>query len=328
MWKHSHSNFNLDTWTLIQFHLHSLKRKFKMYTQLIRQLDTMLRSPKKNKLFLTQFAQQGKDHEHLTPDVLFKLSIASTFAFILQNTDFINKVSALNSDMFEQSVDDVENKETYLKKYNKKLKKHTALSKEERQMQLSKIANLMNTTNPVLVEQHKELEEMALDLYDDLNNMCPNFTQYLQDLELEDWFDTDNSTINEVDEKALFNRLSKLILLTLDSYIDTFLKTFLKVRVEMEDMEYKDYLQFLEKIEMDFFDDLHEYPDVLQKNEESKEIKNQLDKNSWQKLYMYQMVSLIVNTFKQFLFCRKQSYYTVVLNSKVKEINEIFQSES
>ena len=250
-----------------------------MYAQFIRQLDTMLRSPKKNKLFLTQFVQQGKAHEHLTPDVLFKLSIASTFALILQNTDFINKVSALNSDMFEQSVDDVENKETYLKKYNKKLKKHTTLSKEERQMQLSKIANLMNTTNPVLVEQHKELEEMALDLYDDLNTMCPNFTQYLQDLELEDWFDTDNSTISEVDEKALFNRLSKLILLTLDSYIDTFLKTFLKVRVEMEDMEYKDYLQFLEKIEMDFFDDLHEYPDVLQKNEESKEIKDQLDKN-------------------------------------------------
>lgn len=300
-----------------------------MYAQFIRQLDTMLRSPKKNKLFLTQFAQQGKAHEHLTPDVLFKLSIASTFALILQNTDFINKITALNSDMFEQSVDDVENKETYLKKYNKKLKKHTDLSKEERQMQLSKIANLMNTTNPVLVEQyHKELEEMALDLYDDLNNMCPNFTQYLQDLELEDWFDTKNSTISEVDEKALFNRLSKLILLTLDSYIDVFPKTYLKVKEELEDMEYKDYLQFLEKIEMDFFDDLHEYPDVLQKNEESKEIKNQLDKNSWQKLYMYQMVSLIVNTFKQFLFCRKQSYYTVVLNSKVKKINEIFQSES
>ena len=299
-----------------------------MYAQFIRQLDTMLRSPKKNKLFLTQFAQQGKDHEHLTPDVLFKLSIASTFAFILQNTDFINKVSALNSDMFEQSVDDVENKETYLKKYNKKLKKNTALSKEERQMQLSKIANLMNTTNPVLVEQHKELEEMALDLYDDLNTMCPNFTQYLQDLELEEWFDTKNSTISEVDEKALFNRLSKLILLTLDSYIDVFPKTYLKVKEELEDMEYKDYLQFLEKIEMDFFDDLHEYPDVLQKNEESKEIKDQLDKNYWQKLYMYQMVSLIVNTFKQFLFCRKQSYYTVVLNGKVKEINEIFQSES
>lgn len=299
-----------------------------MYAQFIRQLDTMLRSPKKNKLFLTQFAQQGKDHEHLTPDVLFKLSIASTFAFILQNTDFINKVSALNSDMFEQSVDDVENKETYLKKYNKKLKKNTALSKEERQMQLSKIANLMNTTNPVLVEQHKELEEMALDLYDDLNTMCPNFTQYLQDLELEEWFDTKNSTISEVDEKALFNRLSKLILLTLDSYIDVFPKTYLKVKEELEDMEYKDYLQFLEKIEMDFFDDLHEYPDVLQKNEESKEIKDQLDKNYWHKLYMYQMVSLIVNTFKQFLFCRKQSYYTVVLNGKVKEINEIFQSES
>lgn len=300
-----------------------------MYAQFIRQLDTMLRSPKKNKLFLTQFAQQGKAHEHLTPDVLFKLSIASTFALILQNTDFINKVSVLNSDMFEQSVDDVENKETYLKKYNKKLKKHTALSKEERQMQLSKIANLMNTTNPVLVEQHhKELEEMALDLYDDLNTMYPNFTQYLQDLELEEWFDTKNSTISEVEEKALFNRLSKLILLTLDSYIDVFPKTYLKVKEELEDMEYKDYLQFLEKIEMDFFDDLHEYPDILQKNEESKEIKDQLDKNYWQKLYMYQMVSLIVNTFKQFLFCRKQSYYTVVLNGKVKKINEIFQSES
>ena len=300
-----------------------------MYAQFIRQLDTMLRSPKKNKLFLTQFAQQGKVYGHLTPDILFKLSIASTFALILQNTDFINKVSVLNADMFEQSVDDVENKETYLKKYNKKLKKHTALNKEERQMQLSKIANLMNTTNPVLVEQHhKELEEMALDLYDDLNTMCPNFTQYLQDLELEEWFDTKNSTISEVDEKALFNRLSKLILLTLDSYIDVFPKTYLKVKEELEDMEYKDYLQFLEKIEMDFFDDLHDYPDVLQKNEESKEIKDQLDKNYWQKLYMYQMVSLIVNTFKQFLFCRKQSYYTVVLNGKVKEINEIFQSES
>ena len=297
-----------------------------MYAQFIRQLDTMLRSPKKNKLFLTQFAQQGKTHEHLTQDVLFKLSIASTFALILQNTDFINKV--LNSDMFEQSVDDVENKETYLKKYNKKLKKHTALSKEERQMQLSKIANLMNTTNPVLVEQHKELEKMALDLYDDLNNMCPNFTQYLQELGLKDWFDTDNSTISEVDEKALFNRLSKLILLTLGSYIDVFPKTYLKVKEELEDMEYKDYLQFLEKIEMNFFDDLHEYPDVLQKNEESKEIKDQLDKNSWHKLYMYQMVSLIMNTFRQFLFCRKQSYYTIVLNGKVKEINEIFQSES
>ena len=230
--------------------------------------------------------------------------------------------------MFEQSVDDVENKETYLKKYNKKLKKHTALSKEERQMQLSKIANLMNTTNPVLVEQHKELEKMALYLYDDLNNMCPNFTQYLQELGLKDWFDTDNSTISEVDEKALFNRLSKLILLTLGYYIDVFPKTYLKVKEELEDMEYKDYLQFLEKIEMNFFDDLHEYPDVLQKNEESKEIKDQLDKNSWHKLYMYQMVSLIMNTFRQFLFCRKQSYYTIVLNGKVKEINEIFQSES
>ena len=299
-----------------------------MYAQFVRQLDTMLRSPKKNKLFLTQFAQQGKAHEHLTPDVLFKLSIASTFALILQNTDFINKVVVLNSDMFEQSVDDVENKETYLKKYNKKLKKYAALSKEERQMQLSKIANLMNTTNPVLVEQHKELEEMALDLYDDLNTMCPNFTQYLQDLELEEWFDTKNSTISEVDEKALFNRLSKLILFTLDSYIDVFPKTYLKVKEELEDMEYKDYLQLIEKIEVDFFDDLHEYPDVLQKNEESKEIKDQLDKKSWHELYMYQMVSLILNTFKQFFFCRKQSYYTIVLNGKVKEINEIFQSES
>lgn len=300
-----------------------------MYAQFIRQLDTMLRSPKKNKLFLTQFAQQGKVHGHLTPDILFKLSIAFTFALILQHTDFINKVSVLNADMFEQSVDDVENKETYLKKYNKKLKKHTALNKEERQMQLSKIANLMNTTNPVLVEQHhKELEEMALGLYDDLNTMCPNFTPYLQDLELEEWFDTDNSTISEVDEKALFNQLSKLILLTLDSYIDVFPKTYLKVKEELEDMEYKDYLQLVEKIEMDFFYDLHNLPDVLQKNEESKEIKDQLDKKSWHELYMYQMVSLILNTFKQFLFCRKQSYYTVILNGKVKEINEIFQSES
>lgn len=325
MWKHRHSNFNLDT-DSIQFHL--LKRKFKMYAQFIRQLDTMLRSPKKNKLFLTQFAQQGKAHEHLTPDVLFRLSIASTFAHLVQNTDFINKVIALNSDMFEQSADDVENKETYLKKYNKKLKKHTTLNKEERQMQLSKIANLMNTTNPALVEQHKELEEIALDLYDDLNNICPNFTQYLQELELEDLFNTENLTISKVDEKALFSRFSKLILLTLDSYIDVFPKTYLKVKEELENMEYKDYLEFLDKIEMDFINDLIEYPNVLQKNEESKEIKDELSKHDWNKLYMYQMVFLIYNTFKQFLFCRKQSYYTVVLNGKVKEINEIFQSES
>ena len=99
-----------------------------MYKSLIAQLKTMLKNPYKsrNKLFLKQFGEQGAAYAHLTPDILFKLSMACAFAQHLKDFSFFEDVYELNEQLMEHAENDValQSKAQYVQKFNKHMKKN------------------------------------------------------------------------------------------------------------------------------------------------------------------------------------------------------------
>ena len=66
-----------------------------------------------------------------------------------------------------------------------------------------------------------------------------------------------------------------------------------------------------------------EYDNILEKNEYSKSVKKDLDKEYWLELYTYQLESLIQSILDSFKSVLKQSCYTHELNKLVQKINQL-----
>ena len=298
-----------------------------MYQSLISQIQDMLKSPYKsrNKLFLRQFGEQGVAYAHLTPDVLFKLSMACVFAKNLKDVSFMEDVYRLNEDLMEHAENDVQSKAQYVRKFNKHMKKK-GLVKDERIEKLEKIASFMNTTDPTMVQSHRELETMALDYFDSLSlEMCQSvYYKYLADLfeqivtesSLDSNLDSD-SNLSQVYEE-MQNNLREVIVDTLPYLMHVYPKTYEKAKNNVLN----------DTVEVDVYshDEDYwcvEYGNILEKNEYSKAVKDELDEEQWLELYTYQLESLIQSMLSSFKYVLRQSCYTHELNKLVQKINEL-----
>lgn len=294
-----------------------------MYQSLITQLKTMLEHPYKsrNKLFLKQFGEQGVAYAHLTPDVLFQLSMACVFAQNLKDVSFMEDVYKLNEDLMEHVENDVQSKAQYVKKFNKHMKKK-GLIKDERIEKLEKIASLMNTTDPTMVQSHHELETMALDYFDSLaSSMYQSvYYKYLADLfekiVTQSNFDSDSNSNSSQTYEEMRGNLRAVIVDTLPALIHVYPKTYDKAvnQVLNNDIEYDNF-------DEDYW--CSEYGNILEKNEYSKSVKDELDKDEWLELYTYQLESLIQSMLSSFKYVLRQSCYTHKLNQLVQQINEL-----
>lgn len=298
-----------------------------MYQSLISQIQDMLKSPYKsrNKLFLRQFGEQGVAYAHLTPDVLFKLSMACVFAQNLKDVSFMEDVYSLNEDLMEHAENDVQSKAQYVKKFNKHMKKK-GLVKDERIEKLEKIASFMNTTDPTMVQSHRELETMALDYFDSLSlKMCQSvYYKYLADLfeqivtesSLDSNLDSDSNRSQVYEEMQ--NNLREVIVDTLPYLMHVYPKTYEKAKNNVLN----------DTVEVDVYshDEDYwcvEYGNILEKNEYSKSVKDELDKEHWLELYTYQLESLIQSMLSSFKYVLRQSCYTHELNKLVQQINAL-----
>lgn len=289
-----------------------------MYQSLISQLQDMLKSPYKsrNKLFLRQFGEQGVAYAHLTPDVLFKLSMACVFAQNLKDVSFMEDVYKLNVDLMEYAENDVQAKAQYVKKFNKHMKKK-GLVKDERIEKLEKIASFMNTTDPTMVQSHRELETMALDYFDSLSlEMCQSaYYNYLADL-----FEiiTKSDSNNQQEYEKMLEDLCLVVLDTLPYLMHVYPKTYEKAK--------NNVLNDMVEVDVHSHDDDYwcsDYGNILEKNEYSKAVKDELDKNEWLELYTYQLDSLVKSMLSTFKYVVRQSCYTHKLNQLVQQINEL-----
>lgn len=289
-----------------------------MYQSLISQLQDMLKSPYKshNKLFLRQFGEQGVAYAHLTPDVLFKLSMACVFAQNLKDVSFMEDVYRLNEDLMEHAENDVQSKAQYVKKFNKHMKKK-GLVKDERIEKLEKIASFMNTTDPTMVQSHQELETMALDYFDSLSlEMCQSaYYNYLADL-----FEiiTKSDSNNQQEYEKMLEDLCLVILDTLPYLMHVYPKTYEKAK--------NNVLNDMVEVDVHSHDDDYwcsDYGNILEKNEYSKAVKEELDKDEWLELYTYQLDSLVKSMLSTFKYVVRQSCYTHKLNQLVQQINEL-----
>lgn len=298
-----------------------------MYQSLISQLQTMLENPYKsrNKLFLKQFGEQGVTYAHLTPDILFKLSMACVFAQNLKDVSFMEDVYKLNEHLMEHAENDVQSKAQYVKKFNKHMKKK-GLVKDERIEKLEKIASFMNTTDPTMVQSHRELETMALDYFDSLSlKMCQSvYYKYLADLfeqivtesSLDSNLDSDSNRSQVYEEMQ--NNLREVIVDTLPYLMHVYPKTYEKAKNNVLN----------DTVEVDVYshDEDYwcvEYGNILEKNEYSKSVKDELDKEHWLELYTYQLESLIQSMLSSFKYVLRQSCYTHELNKLVQQINAL-----
>lgn len=289
-----------------------------MYQSLISQLQDMLKSPYKsrNKLFLRQFGEQGVAYAHLTPDVLFRLSMACVFAQNLKDVSFMEDVYKLNEDLMEHAENDVQSKAQYVKKFNKHMKKK-GLVKDERIEKLEKIASFMNTTDPTMVQSHRELETMALDYFDSLSlEMCQSeYYSYLVDLF--EIITKSDSNLQQEYEKMLED-LCLVVLDTLPYLMHVYPKTYEKAK--------NNVLNDMVEVDVHSHDDDYwcsDYGNILEKNEYSKAVKDELDKDEWLELYTYQLDSLVKSMLSTFKYVVRQSCYTHKLNQLVKQINEL-----
>ena len=66
-----------------------------------------------------------------------------------------------------------------------------------------------------------------------------------------------------------------------------------------------------------------DYGNILEKNEYSKAVKDELDKDEWLELYTYQLDSLVKSMLSTFKYVVRQSCYTHKLNQLVQQINEL-----
>lgn len=289
-----------------------------MYQSLISQLQDMLKSPYKsrNKLFLRQFGEQGVAYAHLTPDVLFKLSMACVFAQNLKDVSFMEDVYKLNVDLMEYAENDVQAKAQYVKKFNKHMKKK-GLVKDERIEKLEKIASFMNTTDPTMVQSHRELETMALDYFDSLSlEMCQSaYYNYLADL-----FEiiTKSDSNNQQEYEKMLEDLCLVVLDTLPYLMHVYPKTYEKAK--------NNVLNDMVEVDVHSHDDDYwcsDYGNILEKNEYSKAVKDELDKDEWLELYTYQLDSLVKSMLSTFKYVVRQSCYTHKLNQLVQQINEL-----
>ena len=298
-----------------------------MYQSLISQLQTMFENPYKsrNKLFLKQFGEQGVTYAHLTPDILFKLSMACVFAQNLKDVSFMEDVYKLNEHLMEHAENDVQSKAQYVKKFNKHMKKK-GLVKDERIEKLEKIASFMNTTDPTMVQSHRELETMALDYFDSLSlKMCQSvYYKYLADLfeqivtesSLDSNLDSDSNRSQVYEEMQ--NNLREVIVDTLPYLMHVYPKTYEKAKNNVLN----------DTVEVDVYshDEDYwcvEYGNILEKNEYSKSVKDELDKEHWLELYTYQLESLIQSMLSSFKYVLRQSCYTHELNKLVQQINAL-----
>ena len=298
-----------------------------MYQSLISQIQDMLKSPYKsrNKLFLRQFGEQGVAYAHLTPDVLFKLSMACVFAQNLKDVSFMEDVYRLNEDLMEHAENDVQSKAQYVRKFNKHMKKK-GLVKDERIEKLEKIASFMNTTDPTMVQSHRELETMALDYFDSLSlEMCQSvYYKYLADLfeqivtesNLDSDLDSDSNRSQVYEEMQ--NNLREVIVDTLPYLMHVYPKTYEKAKNNVLN----------DTVEVDVYshDEDYwcvEYGNILEKNEYSKAVKDELDEEQWLELYTYQLESLIQSMLSSFKHVLRQSCYTHELNKLVQQINAL-----
>lgn len=298
-----------------------------MYQSLISQIQDMLKSPYKsrNKLFLWQFGEQGVAYAHLTPDVLFKLSMACVFAQNLKDVSFMEDVYRLNEDLMEHAENDVQSKAQYVRKFNKHMKKK-GLVKDERIEKLEKIASFMNTTDPTMVQSHRELETMALDYFDSLSlEMCQSvYYKYLADLfeqivtesSLDSNLDSDSNRSQVYEEMQ--NNLREVIVDTLPYLMHVYPKTYEKAKNNVLN----------DTVEVDVYshDEDYwcvEYGNILEKNEYSKAVKDELDEEQWLELYTYQLESLIQSMLSSFKHVLRQSCYTHELNKLVQHINAL-----
>lgn len=289
-----------------------------MYQSLISQLQDMLKSPYKsrNKLFLRQFGEQCVAYAHLTPDVLFRLSMACVFAQNLKDVSFMEDVYKLNEDLMEHAENDVQSKAQYVKKFNKHMKKK-GLVKDERIEKLEKIASFMNTTDPTMVQSHRELETMALDYFDSLSlEMCQSaYYNYLADL-----FEiiTKSDSNNQQEYEKMLEDLCLVILDTLPYLMHVYPKTYEKAK--------NNVLNDMVEVDVHSHDDDYwcsDYGNILEKNEYSKAVKEELDKDEWLELYTYQLDSLVKSMLSTFKYVVRQSCYTHKLNQLVQQINEL-----
>ena len=289
-----------------------------MYQSLISQLQDMLKSPYKsrNKLFLRQFGEQGVAYAHLTPDVLFKLSMACVFAQNLKDVSFMEDVYKLNADLMEYAENDVQAKAQYVKKFNKHMKKK-GLVKDERIEKLEKIASFMNTTDPTMVQSHRELETMALDYFDSLSlEMCQSaYYSYLADL-----FEivTKSDSNYQQEYEKMLEDLCLVVLDTLPYLMHVYPKTYEKAK--------NNVLNDMVEVDVHSHDDDYwcsDYGNILEKNEYSKAVKEELDKDEWLELYTYQLDSLVKSMLSTFKYVVRQSCYTHKLNQLVQQINEL-----
>ena len=300
-----------------------------MYQSLISQLQDMLKSPYKsrNKLFLRQFGEQGVAYAHLTPDVLFQLSMACVFAQNLKDVSFMEDVYKLNEDLMEHAENDVapQSKAQYVKKFNKHMKKK-GLVKDERIEKLEKIASFMNTTDPTMVQSHRELETMALDYFDSLaSGMYQSvYHKYLADLfekiVTESTLDSDlNSDSNHPQEyEKMQEDLCLVVLDTLPHLMNVYPKTYEKAKNKVLNDAIEVYSYSHDE---DYW--CVEYGNILEKNEYSKAVKDELDKDEWLELYTYQLDSLVKSMLSTFKYVVRQSCYTHKLNQLVQQINEL-----
>lgn len=298
-----------------------------MYQSLISQIQDMLKSPYKsrNKLFLQQFGEQGVAYAHLTPDVLFKLSMACVFAQNLKDVSFMEDVYRLNEDLMEHAENDVKSKAQYVRKFNKHMKKK-GIVKDERIEKLEKIASFMNTTDPTMVQSHRELETMALDYFDSLSlEMCQSaYYKYLADLfekivtgsSLDSNLDSDSNHSQAYEEMK--NNLREVIVDTLPYLMHIYPETYEKAK--------NNVLNDMVEVDVYSHDDDYwclDYGNILEKNEYSKAVKDELDKDEWLELYTYQLESLIQSMLSSFKYVLRQSCYTHELNKLVQKINEL-----
>ena len=298
-----------------------------MYQSLISQIQDMLKSPYKsrNKLFLRQFGEQGVAYAHLTPDVLFKLSMACVFAQNLKDVSFMEDVYRLNEDLMEHAENDVQSKAQYVRKFNKHMKKK-GLVKDERIEKLEKIASFMNTTDPTMVQSHRELETMALDYFDSLSlEMCQSvYYKYLSDLfeQIVTESSLDSNLYSDSNRSQVYeemqNNLREVIVDTLPYLMHVYPKTYEKAKNNVLN----------DTVEVDVYshDEDYwcvEYGNILEKNEYSKAVKDELDEEQWLELYTYQLESLIQSMLSSFKYVLRQSCYTHELNKLVQKINEL-----
>lgn len=297
-----------------------------MYQSLITQLKTMLEHPYKsrNKLFLKQFGEQGVAYAHLTPDVLFQLSMACVFAQNLKDVSFMEDVYKLNEDLMEHAENDVQSKAQYVKKFNKHMKKK-GLVKDERIEKLEKIASFMNTTDPNMVQSHRELETMALDYFDSLSlEMCQSshyiclkqlFEQIVKKTAVHSEKSNDDSNHSRTYEDMQDN-LREVIVDTLPYLMHVYPKTYDKAvnQILNNDSEHDNF-------DEDYW--CSDYGNILEKNEYSKSVKDELDKDEWLELYTYQLESLIQSMLSSFKYVLQQSCYTHELNKLVQQINAL-----